>query len=145
MPAWMQAGFNDYSRRMPTHYRPELIEIPRPKGAHKAKDKQAQCRREGQAILEKIHTDDWVIALDPKGKALDTEGWARAMESWALENRQVAFLIGGSDGLDAPCLARAQSKWSLSALTFPHMLVRVILAEQLYRAWSFTQGHPYHK
>lgn len=145
MPAWMYTGFEDYSKRLPPHYRPTLVSIARPKGAHKVKDKQAQCRREGQALLDKLQDDEWVIALDPTGKSLDTAGWARAMESWALESRKVAFLIGGSDGLDDACLARAQTKWSLSALTFPHMLVRVILAEQLYRAWSLTQGHPYHK
>lgn len=145
MPSWVTAGFEDYAKRLPNHWRPELVAVPRPKGAHKAKDKQAQCRREGEAMLSRLSDDEWVIALEPKGKSLDTAGWARAMESWALENRKVAFLIGGSDGLDAACLARAQVKWTLSALTFPHMLVRVILAEQLYRAWSLTQGHPYHK
>lgn len=145
MPGWVATGFEDYAKRLPNHVRPTLVAIPRPKGAHKAKDKHAQCRREGEAILSRLSDDEWVIALEPRGKSLDTAGWARAMESWALENRKVAFLIGGSDGLADACLARAQVKWTLSALTFPHMLVRVILAEQIYRAWSLTQGHPYHK
>jgi 23S rRNA (pseudouridine1915-N3)-methyltransferase len=145
MPSWVAEGFKDYAGRLPPHLCPSLVSIPRPKGAHKAKDKQAQCRREGEAILSRLSDDEWVIALTPTGKSLDTTGWARAIETWAQERRKIAFLIGGSDGLDAACLARAQSQWTLSALTFPHMLVRVILAEQLYRAWSLTQGHPYHK
>ena len=145
MPSWVSSGVDTYTQRLPSPWRPQLIEIPRPKGANKKKDRNAQCRRESEALLAHLNTDHWVIALDPRGKSLDTGQWSRKMQAWAREDKQVALLIGGSDGLHDDCIRRANDVWSLSALTFPHMLVRVLVAEQLYRAWTVLHGHPYDK
>lgn len=86
-----------------------------------------------------------VVALDVKGKPWSTEGLSSNMEEWMQDGRDVALLVGGPDGLDPRCLQQAQQRWSLSPLTFPHPLVRVIIAEQLYRAHSIIKNHPYHR
>jgi len=145
MPGWVQTGVTDYLSRIPPRARPQLIEIPRPKGAHKDKDRKAQLLREAEAILSKTSSEDWVIALDREGKPITTEQWSSALEKWQLESRKVVIVIGGSDGLASGVIKRAQERWSLSNLTFPHMMVRVMVAEQHYRAWSLSQGLPYHK
>jgi 23S rRNA (pseudouridine1915-N3)-methyltransferase len=100
---------------------------------------------EGERLLGALQPRDQVIALDVRGDSWDTPRLAQQLDGWMQAGADVAFLIGGADGLSAACLARAQQRWSLSMLTFPHMLVRVVLAEQLYRAWSLLSGHPYHR
>ena len=101
--------------------------------------------KEGEAMLKAIAPSDKVIALDVLGKSWSTEKLASQLSDWQFEGCDFCFLIGGPDGLAPECLARADAKWSLSALTMPHPLVRIMLAEQLYRAWTITVGHPYHK
>ena len=96
-------------------------------------------------MLRAIPDGAQVIAFDERGETLATVGWAKALESWQRDGRDVALLIGGPDGLAPECLARAQRRWSLSKLTLPHALVRVLVLEQLYRAWTVIQGHPYHR
>jgi 23S rRNA (pseudouridine1915-N3)-methyltransferase len=96
-------------------------------------------------MLAAIGKGDGVIALDVLGKAWSTEHLAEQIKSWQMSGRNMSLLIGGPDGLSEACLQRAEQRWSLSALTFPHPLVRVILAEQLYRAWSINNNHPYHR
>ena len=86
-----------------------------------------------------------VIGLDVRGRSWSTEALADELRDWLGSGRDTALLVGGADGLSAACLERADRKWSLSALTYPHALVRVLLAEQLYRAWTITTGHPYHR
>ncbi len=102
-------------------------------------------KSEGQALLAAVPQGALVIALDQSGKQWSTEGLANKLESWMHEGRDVAFLIGGPDGLSRTCLDNANMCWSLGRGTFPHAMVRVMVAEQLYRAWSVTQNHPYHR
>lgn len=144
MPDWVEKGFSTYSQRMPKDCSLELIEIP---AAKRSKNQQANIwmEKEGELILKAIDKSDWVVALDVKGKNWSTGQLAGQIEEWQHKGCNVALLVGGPDGLAPACLERANSKWSLSALTLPHPLVRVILAETLYRAWSVTVNHPYHR
>jgi len=100
---------------------------------------------EAERLLAQVGDKDRVIALDVKGRTWSTETLARKLDDWRMDGNDLAFLIGGADGLDERCLDRAEERLSLSALTFPHALVRVIVAEQLYRAWTVLTGHPYHR
>ena len=102
-------------------------------------------RQEGERICAELTARDWVIALDVEGRVQSTAALANRLAHWLEQGRDVAFLIGGPDGLDPVCMARADERLSLSALTFPHGLVRVMLAEQVYRAWTIRSGHPYHR
>ena len=144
MPDWVEAGFADYAQRLPRELQLELAEIAIPargKNADIARLRQA----EGEKMLKAAGADARVIALDLRGRMLDTADLAHAVRQWQLDGRDCCLLIGGPDGLSPACLARAESSWSLSRLTFPHALVRVMVAEQLYRAWSVLAGHPYHR
>jgi 23S rRNA (pseudouridine1915-N3)-methyltransferase len=144
MPKWVETGSEEYTKRLGADLRIEWMELPlgkRGKGADLARAIQA----ESDAMLAAIGKDDTVVALDVKGKSWSTEDLAAALKTWQMSGRNISLLIGGPDGLSPECLARAQQRWSLSALTFPHPLVRVILAEQMYRAWSINNNHPYHR
>ncbi|MBE0484958.1 23S rRNA (pseudouridine(1915)-N(3))-methyltransferase RlmH [Marinobacter sp.] len=144
MPDWVSAGYNDYARRMPPELPLELTEIPM---AHRGKnpDIHRLMQRESDAILATVGQRDRVIALEVGGKAWSTEKLASQLESWQQDGQDVCFLVGGPDGLADACRQRADQQWSLSPLTLPHPLVRIVLAEQLYRAWSITRNHPYHR
>ncbi len=142
-PDWVVAGFTDYARRLPREMTLQLTEIPVAPRKNLPVDRAR--RQEGERMLEQLSARDWVIALDVGGAAWTTERLAEKLNDWQMQGRDVAFLIGGPDGLDAACLGRADERLSLSALTFPHGLVRVMLAEQLYRAWTLRSGHPYHR
>jgi 23S rRNA (pseudouridine1915-N3)-methyltransferase len=111
----------------------------------KGADLQRAILKEGQQMLEAIGSGDKVIALDVLGKAWSTETLAEQLQNWQFEGNNISLLVGGPDGLAPDCLARADQKWSLSALTMPHPLVRILLAEQLYRAWTINNNHPYHR
>ena len=143
MPQWVETGFNEYHKRMPAELKLESIEIPlSPKGkGSSSQSKESQ----GQAILKHIDKQDRVVALDVLGKAMSTESLATQLANWQMNGQDICLLIGGPDGLSADCLQRANMKWSLSDLTLPHPLVRVLLMEQLYRAWTINQNHPYHR
>lgn len=144
MPDWVNAGCKEYLKRLPPELNVEFVELPlgqRGKGA----DIQRAITREGEAMLRAIGDHDQVIALDVKGKPWGTEDLAERLQQWQLSGDNFSLLIGGPDGLAPECLARANNRWSLSALTLPHPLVRIVLAEQLYRAWSINAGHPYHR
>ncbi len=144
MPAWVEQGYAEYAKRLPRELTLELQELAlghRSKGA----DLNRAIQREGDLMLAAIPSADRVIALDVKGKAWSTEQLAEQLQRWQMDGDNVSLLVGGPDGLDPRCLARAEQKWSLSPLTLPHPLVRVVLAEQLYRAWTIVNGHPYHK
>ncbi|WP_029921845.1 23S rRNA (pseudouridine(1915)-N(3))-methyltransferase RlmH [Nevskia soli] len=144
MPAWVEAGFTEYAQRLPRELRLELVEVPveaRGKNADIARLREA----EGEKMLRAAGSGSRIVAFDERGDALDTVGWAKALPQWLQDGRDVALLVGGPDGLSPACLAAASARWSLSRLTFPHPLVRVLIAEQLYRAWSLTQNHPYHR
>ena len=144
MPAWVEQGVDEYSRRMPREMKLQWRDIPL---ARRGKDSKPDLLREkeGQGILKAIPDGDKVIALDVKGKPWSTEQLAAQMQDWRMSGDDFSLLIGGPDGLSPACLDRADRRWSLSDLTLPHPLVRIILAEQLYRAWTITVNHPYHR
>ena len=135
MPAWVGQGVNEYVRRMPPEVRVELVEL-KP-GRDKAE--------EGKRMIDAFPKDSTVLALDEHGKQLDTHGWAGMLSGWMNEGVNPVLAIGGADGLADDVKRRAKSLISLSALTLPHQLVRVVLAEQLYRAWTMLARHPYHR
>lgn len=144
MPEWVEAGVAEYRKRLPRDFELVIAEIAlAPRG--KTMDTSRAVAKEGEACLKALGRDDYVVALDVKGLALTTEQLAARYGQLRDGGRNVALLVGGPDGLAPACLERADARWSLSALTFPHPLVRVILAEQLYRVWSILVGHPYHR
>ncbi len=144
MPGWVTDGYQEYARRMPRELALELTEIAL---AHRGKnpDVPRLMQQEAGAILAATGERDRVIALEVGGRPWSTEQLAGQLEDWQLDGRDVSFLVGGPDGLHETCRARADQCWSLSPLTLPHPLVRILLAEQLYRAWSITRNHPYHR
>jgi 23S rRNA (pseudouridine1915-N3)-methyltransferase len=144
MPAWIEQGYQEYAKRLPHDCALELVELA---PGHRAKNtsKEKAMQQEAEALRKAIRPQDHVVALDVKGKPWSTEQLADNLSNWRMQGGDVALLIGGPDGMTADILALAQQRWSLSNLTLPHPLVRVLMAEQLYRAWSILQGHPYHK
>lgn len=143
MPGWIDEGLRDYAGRMPRECRLELKEIPLGRRAKNA-DPARAVAEEGRRMLSAAKGCGRVC-LDVRGQSVDTPALARRLEAWMQGGRDIALLIGGPDGLDPACLAGADWRWSLSPLTLPHALVRVLVAEQLYRAWSILAGHPYHR
>jgi len=144
MPNWVSIASAEYLKRLPPSYTPELLEIA-PAKRSAAKSTKQLLADEDKRMLAHIKATDNVVALDKQGKNWSTEQLATKLDGWQQDGADVCLLIGGPDGLGEGCLQRAQQRWSLSNLTFPHPLVRVVLAEQLYRAWTIQQGHPYHK
>lgn len=144
MPDWVVSGYEEYARRMPRECALELREIPLATRS-KNTDIARAIEKESEAMLLAISPQERVIALDVLGKPQSTASLAKALETWQMAGGNTSFLIGGPDGLSGNCLARANERWSLSALTLPHPLVRIVLAEQLYRAWSLLNHHPYHR
>jgi 23S rRNA (pseudouridine1915-N3)-methyltransferase len=141
-PAWIRSGFDEYAKRLPPETPLELIEIAAPKHRGSA-DKFVQL--EGAKMTAQINQGDWVVALEENGRQVSSAQLAKKLEEWRMQGCDVTFLIGGSDGLSEAARQRANERMSLSALTLPHYLVRVIVAEALYRAWSISAGHPYHR
>lgn len=144
MPAWVTTAFDDYRKRLPPPLKLELVEIP---VAHRGNNADiARLKKdEGAQMLRALRPDDHVVAFDERGESLPTLDWAKALKQWMQDGHDVAFLVGGPDGLALEALQRAQRRWSLSKLTLPHALVRVFIAEQLYRAHSVLSNHPYHR
>ncbi len=143
MPSWVETGFEEYRKRMPAELKLDLIEIPL---SSKGKGSSNQSKEtQGQAILKIVNKQDRVIALDVLGKSMSTETLATQLANWQMNGQDICLLIGGPDGLSTDCLERADMKWSLSDLTLPHPLVRILLMEQLYRAWTINKNHPYHR
>lgn len=144
MPAWIEAGFNEYAKRMPPECCIQLKEI-KPverSGSRTAETVMAQERAKIEAAIPK---GSRIVALDERGKDITTAQLAQLLTHWQQDGRDVTFVIGGADGLDAGFKASADMLLRISSLTLPHGMVRVMLAEQLYRAWSITQNHPYHR
>jgi 23S rRNA (pseudouridine1915-N3)-methyltransferase len=144
MSSWVNEGYQDYAKRFPPSCILEIVEIPAEK-----RGKQSHIQKiidlEGEKLLTAIKSGNRVIALDVKGQSWSTEQLASHLKDWHMEGRNIDLLIGGPDGLSQACLKKADTKWSLSSLTLPHPLVRIVLAEQLYRALSILQNHPYHR
>ena len=145
MPDWVDTAFAEYQKRMPREARIRLLEI-KPEKRDGGKTTQQIMGLEAARIAAALPSKNcYQIALDEHGKQLSSLALADALQSWLAAGRDVALIIGGADGLAPEIKARADLMWSLSALTLPHALVRVILAEQLYRASSILQNHPYHR
>lgn len=140
MPGWVGDGWREYARRMPRHLPLELVELAPARSGGKL-----GRRQEGEALLSRCPPHAVRIALDRGGIAWSTRELAARLDQWQRVGSPVCFLIGGADGLDPVVLEQSSQRWSLSRLTFPHMLVRVLLAEQLYRSWTVLTGHPYHR
>ena len=144
MPGWVQQGFGEYAKRLPRECALRLVEI-----APGKRGKNADIRRavqgEGRRMLAAIPKGTRVIALEVGGREWSTAQLASQLEGWMGSGQDVALLVGGPEGLSGEARAAASQEWSLSPLTLPHPLVRVILAEQLYRAWSILRNHPYHR
>jgi len=128
MPAWIDEGYNEYARRMPPEIRLELIAL-----------------KPGADLLAAVPKGATLIALDERGRSVSSQGLSVMLSEWMRDGSHPVFVIGGADGLDAAIKERAEKLLSLSALTLPHAMVRVVLAEQLYRAWSILARHPYHR
>jgi 23S rRNA (pseudouridine1915-N3)-methyltransferase len=135
MPSWIEEGFHEYTRRMPPEIRVELVEV------KPGRDKDA----EGEKLLDALPSGATLLALDERGKAVSTQGLSVMLSEWMRDASHPAFVVGGADGLSDAVKQRAAKLISLSTLTLPHQLVRVLLAEQLYRAWSILARHPYHR
>ncbi|NNM52450.1 MAG: 23S rRNA (pseudouridine(1915)-N(3))-methyltransferase RlmH [Pseudomonadales bacterium] len=144
MPSWVRSGYEAYSQRLTRDVQLDLIEIP---AGHRSKsaDLRRLTEKEGQAQLAAVRPGDTLIALDLTGKALSTEKLAETLQQWLLQGQTVCLAIGGPEGLDDAVRQQAAWSWSLSPLTLPHPLVRILVAEQIYRAWTLLQGHPYHR
>ena len=144
MPAWVADGYAEYQKRLSRDLPLELVELKLGERG-KGRDLKRALDDEGAAMLAAIPRDAHVVALDGRGKTWSSEQLAEELAGWRMQGRDLAFLIGGPDGLAAAALARANQRFSLGALTLPHRLVRLILAEQLYRATSLLSNHPYHR
>ena len=144
MPAWIEAGYQEYAKRMPADAALELTEIKPEKRAAGTSTARIQ-KLEAERILAALPAQAMLVALDEHGKQLSTVEMSDNLARWMQEGRQPCFVIGGADGLDASVKTRADLLLGISRLTLPHGLVRLLLAEQLYRALSLLKGHPYHR
>jgi len=144
VPDWIARGYHEFARRLPAEHRINLIEIAASK-RHKSSDAKRLLEREGKQMSAAIPKTSTVIALDVNGQQWSTQQLADQFAAWQRKGCDITLLVDRPDGLAQDCLARAQHIWSLSHLTFPHALVRIMIAEQLYRAWSINNEHPYHR
>jgi 23S rRNA (pseudouridine1915-N3)-methyltransferase len=142
-PEWVTAGYEEYAKRLAKEWQLTLNVIPTPK---RSQHSIAQCLKlEAEQILATIRPYSLIIALDERGEQWSSEILAKSLQQWLSSGESISFIIGGPDGLSSECKEKAHRVWSLSPLTLPHGLVRVMVAEQLYRAWSIGAGHPYHR
>lgn len=144
MPGWVQQACEEYRKRLPREWHFKLIEIPL---AARGKNQPSATiiKKESDQLLAAIPLRTVCIALDNRGAMWDTPALAQQLHQWQQQGQEISLLVGGPDGLSPQTLQQAHQVWSLSPLTFPHALVRVILLEQLYRAWTLLTGHPYHR
>ena len=144
MPDWVTTGFYEYQKRLNQDVQLELAEVPAGKRGKNA-DVKRILEKEGEQILNLLHSQEHIIALDVKGTRFTTEKLSARLNELMHQGQAIALLVGGPEGLSNACRQRASEKWSLSDLTLPHPLVRIVIAEQIYRAWSLLKGHPYHR
>jgi 23S rRNA (pseudouridine1915-N3)-methyltransferase len=144
MPDWVQAGIADYAGRLAREWRFELVQIPAATRG-KSGDAARWQKEEAAKLLKAVPAGAEVIAFDERGEMLSTLDWAASLKRLMQEGRDLCLLIGGPDGFAPEVLSRATRRWSLSKLTLPHALARVLVLEQLYRAWSLLANHPYHR
>ncbi len=143
MPNWVTEGYQTYAKRLPIHYQLNLIEIPLLKRSKQA-DSARLLVREGEKMIAAIPKNSYPIALEVGGYSWSSTELAQQLSQWLAGGQDIALLVGSPEGLPAACLRQAKARWSLSPLTLPHPLVRVVAAEQLYRAWTILNHHPYH-
>ena len=141
---WERDGYREYARRMPPELSIELHEIPLSKHTGRGSTGR-RVEDEGRRLLATVPDGARIVALDERGAAWTTAALADRIERWMHEGRDLALLVGGADCLAPECIATAEHRWSLSPLTLPHGLVRIVVAEQLYRAWTILRRHPYHR
>jgi len=142
VPEWVAEGYATFARRLPKDNALVLEQVP---AARRQSDIRRCIEDEGERLLGRISHDECVIALDERGSAWSSVVLSQKLAAWRRDGRDVVLLVGGADGLSDKCMARAGESWSLSAATLPHALVRVVVAEQIYRAWTLLTGHPYHR
>ncbi len=144
MPDWVTTGVNEFLRRFPADMPVSFTEIAAGKRGKNADIKRI-LHKEGEATMAAINKSNRIVTLEVTGRPWDTPQLAKQLGNWKMDGRDVSLLIGGPEGLAAECNAAAEHRWSLSPLTLPHPLVRIVVVESLYRAWSVTQNHPYHR
>ena len=144
VPGWVAEGYTDYARRLPRECALELVEIA-PEHRRRGLPVARAVEREGQRMQRALPAGARVVALDLAGQPWSTPELKERLRAWLGGGRDLALLVGGADGLWPPLRAQADEAWSLSPLTLPHALVRILVAEQIYRAWSLLRGHPYHR
>jgi len=144
MPQWVTLGVEEYRKRLPKDFSLEFVEINAAQRS-KSSDASRAKKQEATSLLSALKSNERLITLDLNGQNWDTERLSKEAEGWRQDGYNIAIAIGGPDGLDDSVLKAAHKSWCLSPLTLPHPLVRVLLAEQLYRAWTLMNNHPYHK
>lgn len=144
MPAWVEAGYEEYAKRLPRDWAVEMLALPLASRG-KSTSAAAVMEKEADSMLAAIGKGDKVVALEVNGRPWSTEQLAQQLDDWRMTGANYSLLIGGPDGLAQRCRDRADLQWSLSPLTLPHPLVRIVVIEQLYRAYSLLHNHPYHK
>ena len=142
--AWVNQGYETYAKRLPGHCQLKLHEIPLPTRGKRPDIARLQ-QKEGERMLAAVPKGAHVIALDERGRQWNNPDLAKQLDNWLQIGKPIVLFIGGPDGLAPACLERADQRWSLSNLVLPHPLVRIVVAEQLYRAWSLLHNHPYHR
>ena len=145
MPEWVNQGFHDYARRITRGCELTLKEIPLSHRGKRGYNSSRAKEEESKKLLGSVAKGSYLVSMDQSGKSLNTADLASKFDDWKQSRRDLALLIGGPDGLDKACLTACDFRWSLSPLTLPHGLVRVVLAEALYRAWTLGHNHPYHR
>ena len=143
-PSWVDDAFDTYAARFPREWKFRLDTLATARRGKNDKSDQA-VQAEGRQILAKIDPAEQVVLLDERGRQFTSTELSGRLADWQADGRDLCFIIGGPDGVSADCRDRATLRWSLSKLTLPHGLARVLFAEQLYRAWSLQAGHPYHR
>ena len=144
LPAWADDACDDYLRRLPRELKPKLVTVPL--AARKSKQSTAKYQQqESNQILSRLMPGSYSIALDSGGEQWTSKDWSRQLQRWMFEYPSANLIIGGPDGLSWQCLQTCQQRVALGRMTLPHALVKVVLLEQLYRAWTILQGHPYHR
>jgi len=144
MPPWIESGFKEYAKRLPKNINFKLIEIT-PAIRSKNNNAENYKQKEEENINAALAANSIIIALDEHGKSISSQSLANQLQTWNDEQQHISLIIGGADGLSDAIKNKAKQTWSLSEMTLPHGLVRVMVVEQIYRAWSITQNHPYHR
>ena len=144
MPKWIDDGYEEYAKRLGRDCKLTLKEIPSPRRSN-SEDSASVCKKEGELLLAGVPKSAYTIALDEHGKLQSTQSIAEKMQQLRETSQSLALVVGGADGLSDQVLQQCDVKWSLSRLTFPHAMVRVIVAEQIYRSFSLLNNHPYHR